>query len=185
MAKKEVAKGKRYGLPEILRGLTAVAYANGNCNKANRDLKEAGIKVSVQTLRNWLRDNQADYERIRREILPQVGAQVADEHMDLARKQLDGANLLADRLIKEGAELPIRDVAGAMRNFDVGSGIHTEKARELQGDFETPGKPQKPEHVLRALREKLGLPPTIDAQAVEVPIEELPGGENNGQESKA
>ena len=162
MTKREVAKGNRYALPEITRGLTALAYANGNAAKASRDLKEDGIKISPSTLNKWANDYQSDLERIRREILPQVGAKVADEHMALARKQLHGAEMLADRLIKEGKEIPIRDVAGAMRNFDVGTGIHTEKARELQGDYETPAKHQSAADILRSLAAKgiVAVPPS-------------------------
>jgi hypothetical protein len=176
-AKREVAKGNRYGLPEIMRGLTAVAYENGNVSRAVKALKADGIKVSPATLGRWVKDNPADYERIRRDILPQVGAKVADEHMDLARKQLGGAAMLAERLIKEGKDLPIRDVAGAMRNFDVGAGIHTEKARELQGDFETPNKTNKTAaELLRALQARgVGV---LDGEATEEPIEQLPQGDS-------
>jgi hypothetical protein len=173
MPKKEVAKGNRYDLPGVIRGLTAIAYANGNCSKASRDLKEAGIKIRQQTLSNWLRDHKEDYERIRREILPQVGAVVADEHLDLARKQIQISNELAARLQEEGRDIPIRDVAGAMRNADVGASIHTERARDLQGDFETPNKQNRslPE-LIRALKAK-GVE-VIDGQATEETIKSFP-----------
>jgi hypothetical protein len=136
--------GHRYDLEQVLRGLTAVAYANGNSTQAARDLEEDGITIPQKTLWRWaMRTHREDYERIRREILPVVGAAVADKHMALADRQIDLASELAERLSKEAGDLPIRDVPGAMRNASVGAGIHTDKARDLQGDFATPPTPTR------------------------------------------
>lgn len=168
----------KYNLEEILRGLTAVAYANGNANRARRDLAQAGIKIPTRTLRGWVNDTHKEqYEHIRTEVLPKVGAQVADEHMELARKQLEIAGALADRLKAEGKDLPIRDVANAMRNADVGAGIHTEKARDLQGDFGTPSKAMRSaDEILRKLQ-SIGVIVEGTAEEIEPDRPALPGGD--------
>lgn len=160
-----------YGLPEVTRGLTAVAYANGNFAKAARDLREDGWTIEDKTLSRWVNGkHKADYERIRREVLPIVGAQTADEHMALARKQIGIASQLADRLLENADQLEPKDLAGAMRNADVGSGIHTEKARDLAGDFETPAKSRSAEEILRSLFSKLGKEPPkyVDSTVTEI-----------------
>lgn len=154
MTKTKSEDRRTYSLPEILRGLTAVAYANGNSRQAARDLAEADIAIPHRTLHRWAKESHAeDYERIRRETLPQVGAEVADEHMAFARRQIRMADKLADRLEKESDDLPLRDVPAAMRNASVGAGIHTDKARDLQGDFGTPHKlVRSASEVLNALK---------------------------------
>lgn len=163
-------KRPEYGLEEVLRGLTAVAYANGNAAKAQRDLMETGWKVSRRTLLKWSRHSHADdYERIRREILPEVGARVADEHMDLARTANGIAGEMLQRMKGQIGEIPARDLPGGIRNVSTTAGIHTDKARDLAGDYSTPNKTTRelPE-VLRALKDKLGLEvEVIDAEAVE------------------
>ena len=54
--KKPVKRNVRqdYSLAEVQRGLTAVAYANGNRNQAERDLTEAGQRIPSTTLREWV-----------------------------------------------------------------------------------------------------------------------------------
>jgi hypothetical protein len=68
------------------------------------------------------------------------------------------------------------DLSRAMRNADVGASIHTERARDLQGDFETPNKlTQTVPDLIRSLKAK-GVE-IIDGEATEETPEELPAGQ--------
>lgn len=160
---------RTYGQREIQRGLIALAYANGNAAKAHRDLAEDDLDIPERTLNFWAIDQHKDeYERVRREVLPIVGAQTADEHMALARKQMAVSNKLADELARETHKLDPRDKATAMRNLDVGSGIHTGNARDLQGDYATPHKSQDTKALLRKFYSLIGAetPEELDAEVI-------------------
>ncbi len=69
--------------------------------------------------------------------MPQLRAHLARKHTQLAEQQIEVSARLTNEMVtrvENGEELPLRDLAGAVRNFDVGSGIHTDKSRELRGE---------------------------------------------------
>ena len=116
----------------IERGLMAVAAHNGNTRKAAAFLAEDGIKVDHSTLWEWARKRHVKrYEELRAEILPQIRAQAADQHMDLAGAQMEANKLIVERLKGEVDEIPSRDLPGASRNMSVGAAVETEKAQLL------------------------------------------------------
>jgi hypothetical protein len=118
---------------EIERGLVAVALFSGSSRRAARALTQQGLKIPRETLRSWAETVHTDrYMKLRREMLPELKARLAEQHEDLARRQMEVASRLTDRLEREAGELPIRDVSTAQRNLDVGSGIHTQRAGELR-----------------------------------------------------
>ncbi len=81
--------GGSYTDHEIERGLVAIALCSGNTRRAHRELKQRGLDIPRSTLLVWI-DNYADrYARVRAEILPRLKDEVAEQHTDLARYQMD------------------------------------------------------------------------------------------------
>jgi hypothetical protein len=112
--------------------------------------------------------------------LPELKAKLAAQHEDLARRQIEVSAKLTDRLEKEADELPIRDVSTAQRNLDVGSGIHSDKAKDLRGDPSLIVERRSLQEIERRLGE-LGLladNDAIDSEAVEVLPDRIEGGDD-------
>jgi hypothetical protein len=119
---------------EVQRALVEIAAASGNTRKASRELALEGLEIHSKTLWRWYKETHAEkYERIRLEMLPKITAFAAEQHMALARQQMEltaaAAALVADRL----HTMDDRDLVNAMGKADIGSGIHTEKAQLLAG----------------------------------------------------
>lgn len=126
-------KKRQYSQHEIERGLLAVAYYGGNAGAAAAALREDNLPIPSRTLTHWTRTSKVeDYERVRKELLPKIGAQAADEHRALAQKQIQLSHRMTDELAARVGEIQPRDLSTAIRNLDVGSGIHTQRATDLQ-----------------------------------------------------
>jgi hypothetical protein len=146
---------------EIGRGLAAVALESGNTRQAANALKSVVDKV---------------HERI------------AERHMSLAEAQLElSADLTAELRNKKG-KLEARDLSAAIRNLDVGSGIHTDKAQNIRAGAELPINLPDVQETLRSLRASgvtnIRLEMVDDAEeesvpgtATEVPEPWLPSGD--------
>jgi hypothetical protein len=128
------APGGTYTLEEVERGLVAVALCSGNSRRAARLLEDQDTPIPRGTLERWKADRADTYERVREDVTPRLKAMLAEEHTDLARAQMDTARKLLTRLDEEAEELPARDLPTAIRNLDVGTGIHTDKSRDLRGE---------------------------------------------------
>jgi hypothetical protein len=119
---------------EVERALVAIALHDGNTRRAARVLKEQGLPIPRETLRAWPDKHEQLYSQVQAKVLPLVKAQTAEEHMELARYQMQVSRKLTERLDREANAVPIRDVSTAQRNLDVGSGIHTQRGAELRGE---------------------------------------------------
>lgn len=125
---------RRYGDKERYRGILAVVLASGNVRQAARELaadKEAGFKVDKKTLTRWVKQDQERYDELRRDYLPRVRALAAEQAMSARTQRLALAGKLTDDLEKRRTELEARDISTAIRNLDVGAGIHTTNAEKL------------------------------------------------------
>lgn len=126
----------RYTEAEIRRALVEVAACSGNTSMASRHLAEDDepMQIDQATLWRWSRRSEVDlYEQIRRELLPVITAEAAEQHMSLARKQAGIAAQAAERIKSRLPKMDDRDLINAMGKADIGSGIHTEKAQLLSG----------------------------------------------------
>ena len=127
---------RSYTEAEIRRALVEVAACSGNTHLAARRLAEDDNAPSItkHVLWEWSRRRHVEtYEQLRAEQLPAINAQAAEEHMALVRQQLGGAQKLTAELIAESSQLEPKDKVNALGKFDIGSGIHTEKAQLLAG----------------------------------------------------
>lgn len=145
---REVARRSRYTPAERERGLTALALASGNSRRAAALLKEQGLSIPASTLFTWPQLYPDEYQAVREGVLPRVKAELAEAHSALAARQVEVSSEMTERLAKEMGGIPVRDLAGAIRNIDTGSGIHTQRAAELRGE------PTIIEH--RSLKEIIG-----------------------------
>jgi hypothetical protein len=153
---------------EVERGLLAVADASGNTRIAAAFLAEDGLTIDDSTLWRWSRKSHAKrYERIRAEVLPKVRAQAADQHMDLAKMQMDVTRRLTERLAREVDEVPARDLPGGIRNLSTAAAVETDKAQLLGGE-PTIRIERSADQVLRALAARgMFFPQAFDGHAEE------------------
>ena len=172
----------RYNLEQIQLGLTCYALASGNSYLASRELQKLhDLKVDPKTLQRWAQDKHRDeYERLRTTVLQQVGARVAEAHTARSVSSMQLENELDEELLqgkmKELKPKELSDLTSAKRNLATSAGIHTSRARELQGDLATPSQTERSgDEVLRRM-EAMGML-VVDGEAEEIPPPELPEGE--------
>jgi hypothetical protein len=172
-----------YSEEEITRGLSAVAYFNGNTRRAADALKEQGLKIPRSTLRDWLTTRQDRYEQVRTELTPKIHAYAAEQHMDLAQAQIQLSREFMDRMHKEKDKIPARDLSTFQRNLDTGAGIHTDKALALRGSLppEQAPRPTNFDELLERMAAK-GMKLTVETgpeavEGVAVEVTEEPEGD--------
>lgn len=144
---------RSYTEAEIQRALVEVAACSGNTALAARNLEadDDAPPVGQKTLWEWSRRKYLQqYEAIRAKALPKLMEHAADQHMALAQRQMEGAAKLTDELISESAQLDPKDKVNALGKLDIGSGIHTERARDLS-DQQAPKAERTVEELLRGL----------------------------------
>lgn len=182
--KREVAKRNA---AEIHRGLVALAYANGNSRMAAAALAEDGFEIDDSTLRDWrVNRHTAEYERIRAEVLPRIREQAGDEHLALARRQMKASQIATEEWLERRGELKASDLSTAARNFDVGSGIHSQHAQVFHDQPTQHIKVDLPA-VLKELK-SLGVEPDVvlDAEVVEEEdVDQASGVNGVGSEGSA
>jgi hypothetical protein len=177
-----VVKKARFNEAEVDRGLVALAIASGNARRASKALAEQGMKVSPQALRDWRHTRYPDrYAELQQRVLPEIRAHTAELHADLAERQVVAAGCLLDDLMKRivnEEKMELRDQSAAIRNLDVGAGIHTDKSRDLRGEGTTVVHEHRDvAEILRDLRaEGFELPPDAE-RVIDVAAEEIRGAD--------
>jgi len=175
---------------EVERGLVALALSNGSPTHAQRLLAADGLAIPLQTLKSWkYRDHVERYEQIRARELPRIKQQLADRHTHLAELHADLAEKAARRLDEaiDNNELKPHQLGGVMHQSNVGSGIHTDKARDLRGDATVVVEDRRTtEEIIRGLA-ALGVIELEDGDVVEetgqemvLPVLTVGGGAQSG-----
>src|SRR5262245_51608972 len=137
MSSRDVApasKGSKFSEAEIEQGLIALALESGNGRRAEKRLAAFGIRVDHSTLHRWRQKHSEKYESLQRDVLPKLRTEAAERHSYLADAEMEVAIKLLDQLDREREEIQPRDLSTAIRNLDVGAGIHMTKAVELSVD---------------------------------------------------
>jgi ASC-1-like (ASCH) protein len=122
----------RYSDEEVRRGMAAVALHSGNAQRASRALKSQGLPISRATLSRWVNTRPDEYAELRRDVIDKVHAVVAEKHSELADQEMELAREFLERMRQEKNKIEPRDLSTALRNLDVGSGIHADKAMALR-----------------------------------------------------
>lgn len=154
---------------QIERALMAVAYANGSCTHASRELAEQGFDLNPKTLWSWKENLHRDlYKEMQEECLPKIRNDAAERHMEHADAaqavKLEAIAILKGKL----HELPPRDLPGAIRNLGVTAAVDRDKARDLRGEatLVTGTDKRNLKDVLRALKGKGLNVDVVDAEVV-------------------
>jgi HPt (histidine-containing phosphotransfer) domain-containing protein len=170
----------RYSREQIELGLRAVALANGNNEKASRELAKQGVKIPARTLWGWSKEDHVQrYREIQAEVVPEIHARLAEQTEALAAQHGEVEANVLKRLKKELPNVPVRDLSTAARNLATGRGISTDLSRKLRGTEPQPRNViEEADEIQRAL-ERLGLklvphvpnleeePKVLDAEAIE------------------
>jgi hypothetical protein len=158
--------------------LVALALSSGSSRKAADLLAGQGLTVSETTLRRWANDSRERYEAVRREVMPRIREQLAEQHSELAQRAMEVETALIERLRQEQDQIPTRELHTNIRDLSVAGGIATDKGRALRGDPDViVQKHESFEEIRRALRE-LGVelnfvPKWKMAEAIEGDAEEV------------
>lgn len=128
-----ISSAHRYGELERERGLLALAMANGVARRAARELaadKENPLKVTAATLTRWRAKESERYEEQRREILPQIRAQAAEQHMALATRNMEVAEATTKRQLEKLAanEVDAKDLSSYSYRAAIATGVFVDKA---------------------------------------------------------
>jgi hypothetical protein len=132
------APNSRFSELEIEQGLMALALESNNSRKAKRRLAALGMKVDHSTLQRWRTKYADKYRTLQADLLPKLREEAAERHSAVADREMEVGLELLDSLQEKTGELPARDLSTAIRNLDVGQGIHRTKAAELRGDAPPP-----------------------------------------------
>jgi hypothetical protein len=172
-----VATRRSYTEAEIQRGLTEVAACSGNARLASKHLAEEGLEIDNSILYRWKTKLHAEkYEAIRDELLPSIRRQAADMHAASAAKRMELADEISEKLKEKLPELDAKDLSTAMRNTDVGAGIHSQNAEKLN-EQTAPRPAQNFGAMLREFKQMTGIDISLkvpekeeiqDAEVVEV-----------------
>jgi hypothetical protein len=120
------AKAK-YDDHTIEEALWEVARCTGNYSRASRQLAERGIKVSHNTIRDWVNRHPRRYAEIRDEAQHMTRQMLAAAHEDVAAKAAEKVREGLDDV--DVRDLPERDRPGALRNLETVAGIAQDKAQ--------------------------------------------------------
>lgn len=179
LAEKPKRVERSYMAAEITRALTEVAACSGNTHMAARHLAEDGLPIDQKTLWEWSKRRHVEiYERIRVEQLPQITAQATEQHMALARQQMEASQVAASEIAARLPRMEDKDLVNAMGKFDIGSGIHTEKAQLLAGQ-PTARVATDLQGVLKDIR-SMGIDPAVVIDAEVVGEEDVSEDESSG-----
>ena len=107
--------------------------------------------------------------------MPKVGARVADEHLAAARESIALEGEIAKKLKARLDELAAKELSTAQRNVATSAGIHTSRARELQGDVATPHKVVRDAN--EVMRKLIARGVVIEGEAEEIQPPELEEGD--------
>lgn len=172
-----------YELEEVERGLLKVALCGGNSRKAEAALTEEGHRIPRGTLDKWKRKQHADrYEEIKRDLIPKVFADVANEQAAIARRAAAGVNKAIDRAEELVADAKTSgEAARVAKDLETTTAIAIDKVRLIRGEPTniTATQDQSVEEILQTITRKfpgvLTVNPALiaDAEAVtELPDED-------------
>jgi hypothetical protein len=145
---------RRYTEQEIDQGLFALAWMSGNSRRAASLLATQQVHIPASTLADWTKRYPDRYARVRVETLPRLNADLAEQHTALAQAGMDLEDELRRKIVEQQAEIPARDLPGALRNVATSTGIHSDKARILRGEPTQIVEHKDPLALLRSLRSK-------------------------------
>jgi hypothetical protein len=124
----------RFNDEEIDTALVTLALCAGNTRRASAELRAVNIEVGQSTLHKWRTGLHCErYERLYRQQLPRISERVAQRCEELAESQAELAARLVHEIGRNMAEIPARDLPGALRNVETAKAINVDKSALLRG----------------------------------------------------
>ena len=151
----------------------ALAVCSGNVHRAASRLADMGMSVGSSTLHRWKSKHREKYESIRREVLPRIREEAAEDHTALSAANREAEAAVLARLIQEVPDLPARDLSTTGRNLAVAAGIHFDKAQVAAGMPSAIVEKRDATEILRQLKARgVGFMPHVEA-ALDATAEEI------------
>ena len=127
------------------------------------------MKVARTTLRKWATSSHVErYEKIRREVIPQIHDRMAQESEDLAGEYAVVERKVLERVEEELPNLKAGEAAGAARNLATSRAISADKALLLRGRPTEITEHRNPDELLRKLASS-SVVDVVDGTATELP----------------
>lgn len=144
------------------RGFVALALAGDNAARAS---EACGIPQT--TLKEWRQDHRHEYDRVRRELVPQLEQLVVNESYARVIELGELEARVAAALFKaiEAGEIPKRDLPGALRNITTSKAINVDKILALSGRPTSIVEHRSAQDLVRRLA---SLGAVVDGSAVEL-----------------
>lgn len=170
-------RSSHYTTEEIEAGLLELACWHGNVKQAARCLNERGLEIPRTTLQGWKKSHAERYEAIQAEVVPRVRDRLAQQYEAIAQRSAELALEGLDQFGEQMTELPIKELAGAIRNISTSGAIGVDKASLLRGLPTEIRQTDSAEEVLKRLAQKHPQM-FVDVTAEEIPevdaVEESP-----------
>ena len=159
--------GKRqYSTEERTRSLLSLASRAGNVKAALRDLKEQGLEVPEQTLRDW--GGSEEYERIRHKYGHKLEEFVIAEIRERMVEQSELEKLAAQKTREALENGQVRDPARTMRDVAAAKSQNIDKLRVMTGRPTDITEHRSVDELVKALV-SLGIATeSVDGEAVEI-----------------
>jgi hypothetical protein len=145
---------RSYNLEEIETGLAELAIWHGNAVQAARALKERGAEIPRTTLQEWKRSHADRLAELEAQIVPQVREKLAQQYEVIGMRAGELTLASMERLGDELGEIPIRDLAGTIRNLTTSGAIGIDKASLLRGMPTEIRQTDSAEEILKRLAQK-------------------------------
>lgn len=154
---------------EIEHVLLTLARHSGSTTPAHRELRAAGWKIALTTLKNWREKYQERYLELQQQVIPTIRAQVAERQSQIVSQLADAEELALAETVAALPDLDGRDKANALRNISTSKGI---TLTHLQNYQAPPVDPNAAADTVADVFERLGklglLAKPVEAEAEEV-----------------
>jgi hypothetical protein len=145
---------RSYTLEEIETGLVELAIWHGNSRQASRTLSDRGITIPYTTLDGWKKSHADRMAELQAQIVPQVREKLAQQYEVIGMRAGELTLASMERLSDELGEIPVRDLAGAIRNLSTTGAIGIDKASLLRGMPTEIRQTDSAEDILKRLAQK-------------------------------
>ena len=159
-------RGKRFTPDEIKLALEVYAAVGENAGRAKRVLAKYGFEIHANTLREWSRRYQAEFEQIVFEARRQIDAHVVAQARSIVLEAGELEMKLVDNLRRDAEEGRIRDHAQALKSLTTAKAINIDKVAVYEGRPTQITEHRTVDENLRALRD---LGRLVESTAEEVP----------------
>lgn len=119
---------RSYNAEEVEAGLMELACWHGNTRQASRT-----TGIPQQTLQDWKTRHADRLEALEAQIVPRIREKLAAQYEQIATRSAEIALEGLDQFATEMPSLPVKELAGAIRNITTSGAIGVDKASLMRG----------------------------------------------------